>query len=119
MGENDKFIVEQKKDYKRFADWNSEYTRRIQDSGHLTVDAEKYNQWFTMHDNTIWFDTSACFRGSFFGDINKMTLVPQNYAGAATSWWSTSDHVQSHTWFNSEQMPTGERFGLDTRLATP
>lgn len=119
MGENDRFLVEQKKDYKRFTDWLAEENARIQDSGRLTYDADRYNEWFTMHDNTIWFDTSACLHGNkFIGDINKMDVVPQNYDMTNGAWKRTSDIVGSHTYYNSEQMPYGNRYGLDTRVTT-
>lgn len=29
-----------------------------------------------MHSNIVWFDTSACHKSGFIGDVNKVTIRP-------------------------------------------
>lgn len=31
-----------------------------------------------MHEDVLWFDTAACWKGSFIGDANKVVISPDN-----------------------------------------
>jgi len=36
----------------------------------IARDARRYDNWEQMHDGVWWFDTAACWKGGFIGDIN-------------------------------------------------
>lgn len=38
----------------------------------IARDAERYDEWEQMHDGVVWFDTAACWKGGFIGDINSV-----------------------------------------------
>ena len=56
----------------------------------LTWSEARYQEWDTMHDMTIWFDTGACMQGGFIGDVNKVTITPKS-AEMFKKWNNTCD----------------------------
>jgi len=42
----------------------------------IARDADKWSNWSEMHDGVMWFDTAACFKGKFIGDVNAVTIAP-------------------------------------------
>ena len=37
---------------------------------------KRYDNWNTMHDGTIWFDTAGCLAGAKIGDVNAVAVIP-------------------------------------------
>ena len=37
----------------------------------LTWSEARWNEWETMHDNVLWFDTAGCLDGGFIGEVNS------------------------------------------------
>ena len=37
---------------------------------------KQYDNWNTMHDGTIWFDTAGCLAGAKIGDVNAVAVTP-------------------------------------------
>ena len=52
----------------------------------LEVDEKKWQDWFTMHDDVVWFDTAACFSTSgqidFIGKVNAVNWNPSRWSGS-------------------------------------
>ena len=44
------------------------------DAAYLSWSSKKYDQWETMHDGVLWFDTAGCLSGSKIGDVNAAVV---------------------------------------------
>ena len=42
----------------------------------LTLSSKRYDEWNTMHDGVIWFDTAGCLSGAKIGEVNAATVAP-------------------------------------------
>jgi hypothetical protein len=54
-------------------DWRIYYSANQVDRRALEWGQARWDEWATMHDNVIWFDTAACLDGGFIGQVNKQT----------------------------------------------
>ena len=37
----------------------------------LTWSEARWEEWETMHDGVMWFDTAGCLDGGFIGQVNE------------------------------------------------
>ena len=51
-----------------------------------TWSGKRYDEWATMHDGTIWFDTAGCLNGAKIGEVNAATVSPKTRDGDALKW---------------------------------
>ena len=59
-----------------------------------TWSGKRYDEWATMHDGTIWFDTAGCLTGSKIGEVNAATVSPK-VRDNETLQWNNSGHNPS------------------------
>lgn len=59
----------------------------VKDANRISYDAKKYEEWETMHDGTIYFDTAACEAGKMIGDANKVSINPSSWTANNGQWW--------------------------------
>ena len=65
---------------KFYDDYQNHYNQFWKDSAArdpIASDEIEYEQWEEMHTDIIWFDTAACWKSPFIGDINKVTITPK------------------------------------------
>ena len=56
------------------------YNKRIEWS------SKRYEEWETMHDGTIWFDTAGCLNANKIGEVNAAVVSPKTRSGVAVHW---------------------------------
>lgn len=68
--DNDGFFTQKQRynDYKAWADADAEARK---DGNIISYDSKRYDNWEKMHDGVIWFDTKACWEGSYIGKANE------------------------------------------------
>ena len=54
-------------------EWNYANSAAQQKEKILTWSEARWDEWETMHDGVVWFDTAGCLDGGFIGDINAAT----------------------------------------------
>jgi hypothetical protein len=125
MTADQRYIVEQKHDYKRFADWESENRFSKYDSGRLTYDNNRWTEWERMHcATTIWFDNSACMQNDFMGKINDglINMRPKDvndnntFRGTSSDWFTNNEQDNSRLVYNADQVVIAQRYGNDFKL---
>ena len=52
-------------------EWDYANSAARQNEKILTWSEARWEEWETMHDNVVWFDTAGCLDFDFIGDINK------------------------------------------------
>ena len=52
-------------------DWNDATSIAKHKERILTWSEARWNEWETMHDNVLWFDTAGCLTGGFIGEVNQ------------------------------------------------
>ena len=69
------------------ADWEYANAAAQLNEGILTWSEARWEEWETMHDNVLWFDTAGCLDGGFIGYVNKHTggWTPQGLSGMSES----------------------------------
>lgn len=89
-----------------YAAKNADYQKYDQDeAGKVKRDADKYEEWMTMRDDVVWFDTAACIKAkSRVGKINDITMVGTwggrrelddvENSPAVNGWWSGIDDLE-------------------------
>lgn len=70
------------------------YQKRIEWS------SKQYEEWNTMHDGTIWFDTAGCLKGQKIGEVNSAGIFPKTRSLEAKYWNYNSQEVKSTTFTN-------------------
>ena len=53
------------------AEWEYANAAAKLDEGILTWSEARWDEWETMHDGVVWFDTAGCLDGGFIGMVNK------------------------------------------------
>lgn len=62
-----------------YDDWSNKYNEIWDDhfkDNKIEQDAEQYSNWADMHEGVQWFDTAACWKGKFIGDVNSVVITP-------------------------------------------
>ena len=69
------------------ADWEYANAAAKLDEGILTWSEARWDEWETMHDGVVWFDTAGCLDGGFIGMVNKANggWTQQPLAGRSSS----------------------------------
>ena len=77
-------------DYKKFYNeqWDSYYNKDP-----VARDAVAYSNWAEMHEDVLWFDTAACWKGRFIGDVNRVLIKPDS----TTNTQSNKDPNKTYT----------------------
>ena len=76
--DNSGYYTQSRKFYNEWKDFYNEAWASYYAKDPIARDADKYNQWEEMHDGVQWFDTAACWKGSFIGNANSVTIAPDN-----------------------------------------
>ena len=53
------------------SEWDYANAAAQLNEGVLTWSEARWDEWETMHDGVVWFDTAACLDFGFIGDVNK------------------------------------------------
>ena len=62
-----------------YNDWSDKYNQLWDDhfeDNKIDQDATQYSNWADMHEGVQWFDTAACWKGKFIGDVNSVVITP-------------------------------------------
>lgn len=63
-----------------------EHNRQVKyETDPIGYSTDRYNEWLTMREGTIWYDTAACYGSSMIGDANKVDIYPITTRYNATS----------------------------------
>ena len=64
-----KFYDDYMDEYNGF--WDTYYSKSP-----IERDSDAYSNWADMHKDVMWFDTAACWKGKFIGQVNDVVIAP-------------------------------------------
>ena len=74
--DNDGYYVQDRKFYNDYMDKYNNFWDEYYAKSPIDRDAEAYDNWADMHEGVQWFDTAACFKGAFIGQVNSVVIAP-------------------------------------------
>lgn len=117
----------------RYDAWLAEQ-ERTEDFTPIQLSTEVWDQWKTMTENVIFFDTGACLQGGHIGDANSVqfSAISTRFIDWGNStpdyseptinekgWWISTNETPSQSEYNSDGTQSGDVRGdaYDTRLS--
>ena len=74
--DNKGYFTQKQRFYDDYQNTFNKYWAEAAARNPIERDALRYEQWVEMHTDVIWFDTAACWKDSFIGDVNLATISP-------------------------------------------
>ena len=74
--DNEGYYREKQLFYTEYADKYNEIWDDYYAQSPIDHDAEAYSNWAEMHEGVMWFDTAACWKGNFIGQVNEVVIAP-------------------------------------------
>jgi len=90
-----------------------EHNRQVQwETDPIGYSTARYEEWKTMREGTIWYDTAGCFSAQMIGDVNEVVANP-----TTTRYNTTGTPVQTYTYFGSDATLAGTSIQRNTPVA--
>jgi hypothetical protein len=70
------YYTQKEKFYDYYSDASNMAWDEFYSKDPIALDADKYDDWAEMHKDVMWFDTAACWKGSFIGNVNSISTTP-------------------------------------------
>ena len=74
--DNKGFYTQKKKFYNSYKNFANDKWDKLFADNPIQRDSKTYNDWAEMHKDILWFDTAACWKHSYIGQANKVTITP-------------------------------------------
>jgi hypothetical protein len=74
--DNQGYYTQDRKFYNDYMDEYNNYWADYYSKSPIDRDADEYSNWADMHKDVMWFDTAACWKGKYIGQVNDVVITP-------------------------------------------